>query len=100
MRSHPHHRGMVHHGAVEKGCQRRFYHFPVLTYWESALRAKQKLRSSGHGRQFAALLEKLTHEMRVWYNSGLNIACIAEVRALLAALLEDDTAEDEEDANE
>jgi hypothetical protein len=47
--------------------------------------------------QFAALLEELTHEMRVWYNSGLNIACIAEVRALLAALLEDDTAEDEED---
>lgn len=47
--------------------------------------------------QFGVLLEKLTHEMRVWYNSGLNEACIAEVRALLAALLEDDTAEDEDD---
>lgn len=50
--------------------------------------------------RFAVLLEELTHEMRVWYNSGLNRACVAEVRALLAALLEDDAPEDEDDAHE
>jgi hypothetical protein len=45
---------------------------------------------------YAELLEQLTHEMRVWYNSGLNQACVRELRMLLASLL----AEDEELAGE
>lgn len=44
---------------------------------------------------FAKLLDELTFEMRTWYNSGLNQACISEVRALLTSLL-DDEAPDEE----
>jgi hypothetical protein len=46
---------------------------------------------------YTALLDKLTHEMRVWYNSGLNQACINEVRAVVATLLEDDNTDDDED---
>lgn len=30
--------------------------------------------------------DRLTHELRLWYNSGLNERCAAELRALLAAL--------------
>lgn len=45
---------------------------------------------------YGALLEKLTHEMRVWYNSGLNKACIREIHTLLATLLAEN---DEEEAN-
>ncbi len=71
MRSHPHHRGMVHHGAVEKGCQRRSLPSPVrLPAGRSpfsrahelevrSLRAKQMLCPSGHGRQFAVLPDEL-----------------------------------------
>ncbi len=39
---------------------------------------------------YTILLDKLTHEMRVWYNSGLNKACIREIHALLTNLLEED----------
>jgi hypothetical protein len=39
--------------------------------------------------QYAVLLDKLTHEMRVWYNSSLNRACVGEVCVLLAGLLEE-----------
>ncbi|MCI0554391.1 MAG: thioredoxin family protein [Anaerolineae bacterium] len=45
---------------------------------------------------YVELLEQLTHEMRVWYNSGLNQACVREVRMLMASLL----AEDDELAGE
>ena len=37
---------------------------------------------------FAALLEKLTYEMRVWYNTSLNDDCVHEIRALLTRLQE------------
>ena len=33
-----------------------------------------------------ALVERLTYEMRVWYNSGFNTACAAEVHRLLKSL--------------
>jgi hypothetical protein len=45
---------------------------------------------------YNALLDKLTHEMRVWYNSGLNKACIREIHTLLASLLDEG---DEDDAD-
>jgi hypothetical protein len=45
---------------------------------------------------YAALLDQLTHEMRVWYNSGLNTACVREVRQLLAGLLDDEAVDEEE----
>jgi hypothetical protein len=35
---------------------------------------------------YGALLEQLTFEMRVWYNSGLDAECSLEVRALLESL--------------
>lgn len=38
---------------------------------------------------YAALLDKLTYEMRVWYNTSLNVACVAEIRTLLANLQTD-----------
>ena len=37
---------------------------------------------------FAALLEKLTYEMRVWYNTSLNDDCAHEIRSLLVRLQE------------
>jgi hypothetical protein len=45
---------------------------------------------------YAALLAILTQEMRVWYNSGLTAACIREVQGLLAGLLDEESAGDEE----
>lgn len=39
---------------------------------------------------YAALLEKLTYEMRVWYNTSLNDDCVHEIRALLTRLQEDE----------
>lgn len=36
--------------------------------------------------KFACLAERLASEMRLWYNSGLNQACAAEIRELLAGL--------------
>jgi len=44
--------------------------------------------AAGH-KQYLALLEQLTHEMRVWYNSGLNAACVQEIRELLAGFVEE-----------
>lgn len=46
-----------------------------------------------------ALVEELSHEMRVWYNSGLNQACITEIRTLLASWLEEPADEDEANGN-
>jgi hypothetical protein len=37
--------------------------------------------------KFAELLTRLTHEMRVWYNSGLQAECVREVQQFLADLL-------------
>jgi len=52
--------------------------------------------------QYLQVLDLLTHEMRVWYNSGLNRACISEIRALLHELQSDDEdgSEDEDDNDE
>jgi hypothetical protein len=46
--------------------------------------------------EYEALFAQLVHEMRVWYNSGLNAECIREVQSLLAGLLDDENGEDEE----
>ena len=40
-------------------------------------------------RSLAELNQALTHEMRIWYNSGLDRECVQGVQALLAALQED-----------
>lgn len=42
---------------------------------------------------YAALLENLTREMRVWYNSGMDSQCVAELRTLLASLQDDEEGE-------
>ena len=50
--------------------------------------------------RYACLAERLAVEMRLWYNSGLNQACAAEIRELLAGLNEDlgkDTAMEPEE---
>jgi hypothetical protein len=47
---------------------------------------------------FAALLEKLTCEMRVWYNTSLNGDCAHEIRTLLADL-QGETSEPEKERN-
>ena len=39
---------------------------------------------------YSALLEQLTYEMRVWYNSGVDEECTKEVRKLLENLQSDD----------
>jgi hypothetical protein len=46
--------------------------------------------------QYALIFEQLVHEMRVWYNSGLNAECIREVQLLLAGLLDEESTEDDE----
>ncbi|MDQ3249246.1 MAG: thioredoxin family protein [Chloroflexota bacterium] len=38
---------------------------------------------------YAALLDELTHTMRVWYNSGLNRACVHEIHELLASFIDE-----------
>ncbi len=35
---------------------------------------------------YAALLDELTQEMRLWFNSGLNRACVAEIRAMFPSV--------------
>jgi hypothetical protein len=49
----------------------------------------------GHER-LSQLLEELTHEMRTWYNSGLNNECVSEVRTVLGGLQGDDESTSEE----
>jgi hypothetical protein len=44
---------------------------------------------------YAILLDRLTYEMRVWYNSGLNGSCIREVHDLLVNLQNDGDATEE-----
>lgn len=44
---------------------------------------------------YSDLMNRLVHTMRVWYNSGLNQACIAEFRDLVASVAEEDDAGDE-----
>ena len=46
-------------GNVEKSRQRRSRPFAVLTYWEYAPRAKQRLGPAGPNKRFAALLDGL-----------------------------------------
>ena len=43
---------------------------------------------------YAALLEELTQEMRVWYNTDLNQACAQEVHELLASFLDETELEE------
>lgn len=46
---------------------------------------------------YALLLDALTHQMRLWYNSGLNAACIDELCELLKSVQTDDDSDDDED---
>lgn len=43
-----------------------------------------------------ALRKELTYEMCLWYNSGLNQACVAEVRSLLESVQDESVPEDVE----
>jgi len=43
--------------------------------------------------KYALLMQTLIQQMRVWYNSGLDRACIHELRDLLASLREEDERE-------
>lgn len=54
--------------------------------WESCLRGELPDEQSDC---CAALAEDLTNEMRLWFNSGLAQECVAEIRALLAAVQEE-----------
>jgi len=49
---------------------------------------------------FAALLEELTYEMRVWYNTSLNDDCAHEIRSLLARLQKENDDPENEDLDE
>lgn len=44
--------------------------------------------------QYAALSYQLVHEMRLWYNSALGAACVAELHALLNGLQAEQGEED------
>mgnify|MGYP001816534352 CR=1 FL=1 len=46
---------------------------------------------------YAQLLDELTYTMRVWYNSGLNAACVDEILTLLDAIGSDEDGNEEED---
>ncbi len=46
--------------------------------------------------EYFTLLDTLVHTMRHWYNSGLNQACIDEIRQLLTSLQRDDTGNGDE----
>lgn len=46
---------------------------------------------------FAALTTELLLEMRVWYNSGLDQACINELQSLLESFGDDDDDDDSDD---
>lgn len=62
---------------------------PYLDRWlEAHPEYEQLADEDGEEAQdaYAALLEKLAFEMRVWYNTSLNIACISEIRTLLTNL--------------
>ncbi len=43
--------------------------------------------------QYALLIQHLTQQMRVWYNSGLDRACLQEIHDLLIKLREDEEPE-------
>jgi hypothetical protein len=47
--------------------------------------------------RYAVLLDALTWEMRVWFNSGLDRACTQEICELLRGLASDDEGNDDED---
>lgn len=38
---------------------------------------------------YACLFDELVHEMRLWFNSGLNQACVAEIRAMFPFVVDD-----------
>lgn len=44
---------------------------------------------------YGDLMNRLVHRMRVWYNSGLNQACIGEIRELVAGVAEEDDVGEE-----
>ena len=50
--------------------------------------------------KYLELLDQLTYEMRIWYNSGLNNACVTEIHNLLAGLQSEDNGAPDEIAGE
>ncbi len=50
--------------------------------------------------KYASLLNDLTSEMRLWYNSGADQACVGEIGKLIASVKsEEDAGDDEESAD-
>ncbi len=49
---------------------------------------------------YAQLLDELTYTMRIWYNSGLNAACVDEILALLDAIGSDEDSSEENDSED
>jgi hypothetical protein len=59
---------------------------PLMEEWLASHREIEQLAeddSPAGQRAYVLLLERLTQEMRLWYNSSLNQACGEELRALL-----------------
>jgi hypothetical protein len=50
--------------------------------------------------EYLQLLDELTYQMRVWYNSDLNDACVDELRKLLDSLQSDDEDGDDDSDDE
>lgn len=49
--------------------------------------------------RYADLVDELTLEMRLWYNSGLNPKCVAELMALVENLQNDDSTSDDDSSD-
>lgn len=69
---------------------------PFLDKWfeehgEYELLAEDDTPEAQH--KYAALIQDLIQQMRVWYNSGLDRACLQEIHELLAGLREEDDRE-------
>jgi len=67
---------------------------PYLDEWLTAHPDFDALSEDDSPCAYRALLEELTHTMRLWYNSTLNQACAKEVRELLARLQEEAGSDD------
>ncbi len=69
---------------------------PLLDQWFEQHREYETLaeeETPEAQQQYALLLQQLTQQMRVWYNSGLDQAALQEIRDLLATLHEDEERE-------
>jgi len=70
---------------------------PLLDRWletHSEFEALAEDETPAGQNAYAQLSQLLLHEMRVWYNSGLNQACLQEVYDTLSSLREDEREEE------